>query len=416
MKTILHQDAMTIFAESLQEVMPDKAVREALSDWNVLGRVILVAIGKAAWVMAKAASDVLEKKISHGVVITKYGHSNGPIDRIEIFEGGHPIPDANGVNATMRVLELTKNLKEGDCVLFLVSGGGSALFEAPIEGCSLEYIEAINKKLLSCGADINEINTVRKRLSSVKAGRFALHCLPAKIYQIVLSDVVGDKLDVIASGPAVTDTSTSADVSLILEKFNICIPCKMPPLLKNETPQTINNVETHIIGNVRKLCLAAASAAEKLKYKPFILTSELKGEARRAGEELAVLAQKIKMGNHKYTPPCAIIMGGETIVYIKGSGKGGRNQELALAAAEGIAGLKNVVVFSAGSDGTDGSTDAAGGIVDGLTWKNLNKHGIDPSKKLDDNDSYYALEASGGLIKTGPTGTNVNDLILLLCK
>lgn len=414
MTNILRKDALTIFAESVQSVMPDKGVRKALSEWEVPERIILAGIGKASWVMSKAASDILGKHIKRGVVITKYGHSIGPIKDIEIFEGGHPLPDENGLAGTKRILEITKNLNFNDCVLFLVSGGGSALFEAPVNGCSLPFIEEINRKLLSGGADIYEINTVRKRLSSVKGGRFAIHCLPARIYQIVLSDVIGNRLDIIASGPAAADTSTSTEALHILQKYDISIPAKMKLIFESPAPKSLNNVDTSIIGSVKDLCRSAASEAEKLGYKATILTEELNGEARKTGEYLAKLAHKIKNGKSGYIAPCAIIMGGETVVHVRGTGKGGRNQEVALAAAEGIAGLENVVILSAGSDGTDGPTDAAGGIVDESTWTRL-KQDIDATASLDNNDSYYALKACGGLIKTGPTGTNVNDLILLLC-
>ncbi len=416
MTTELHLDALDIFSEAVSSVMPDKALRRALRKCTLPHRVILIGIGKAAWSMARTAVDVLGNRIVCGAVITKYGHSKGPIDTIEIYEAGHPILDDNSVAATKRVLELTKDLSAEDCVLFLVSGGGSALFEVPIQGISLGYLKEINQKLLSRGADINEINTVRKRLSSVKGGRFAFHCSPAKIYQIVLSDVIGDRMDIIASGPAVADTSTSRDALNILDKYNIYIAPEIEIILKIDPPKSLQNVETVITGSVRELCHAAACAAEKRGYKAFIITTELNLEAREAGQQIAALAQRIKTSKSEYIPPCAVIMGGETVVHLKGSGMGGRNQELALASAEGINGLDNVVILSAGSDGTDGPTDAAGGIVDGSTWTMIKKIGADPLKMLGDNDSYNALNLCGCLIKTGPTGTNVNDLVLLLCK
>lgn len=413
----LRSDAIDIFNKAVCAVLPDRAVRQTIADMELPDKVILVSIGKAAWGMAKAASYALQGRIARGAVITKYGHSKGPIDGIEIFEAGHPIPDKNGVVAAKRVLELTEDLNACDCVLFLLSGGGSALFEMPAEGIAIEYIAEINRQLLSCGADINEINAVRKRLSSVKGGRFAIHCLPAEIRQIVLSDVPGDRLDIIASGPAAPDASTSADAAAVLGKYNISVPGEIRMILAADTPSSLNNVTTRVIGNVNGLCTAAASEAKKRGYKTSVLTTTLNCEARKAGEMLAVLAQEIKSGKSIYSPPCALIMGGETVVKLSGSaGMGGRNQELVLAAAEKIEGLDDIVIFSAGSDGTDGPTDAAGGIADGLTWRRLRDLGANPALMLEYNDSYNAFKLCGGLVKTGPTGTNVNDLTMLLCR
>ncbi|MFY9154434.1 MAG: DUF4147 domain-containing protein, partial [Prolixibacteraceae bacterium] len=315
-------------------------------------------------------------------------------------------------------LELVSELTPEDQLIFLISGGGSALFEKPMDGVSLEDIIFITNHLLACGADIVEINTIRKHLSAVKGGRFAQQCGGAKIYSIVLSDVVGDHPDAIASGPAFPDSSTSADALRILEKYSIRIDSHLKKALESETPKFLDNCETVISGNVSELCRAAAESAEHLGYTPLILTTSVNSEAKEFGKFLASIAHEIKAGNTASYPqaPCAIITGGETVVHLTGKGKGGRNQELALSAATGIEGLGNVLVFSVGSDGTDGPTDAAGGIVDGSSVSRMRAASVSPEASLENNDSYSALKSSGDLILTGPTGTNVNDLMVVLCR
>ena len=409
-------DAKTIISRSIAAVLPDEAVRRALEGRTFSRPVTLVAIGKAAWRMAKAAHGAIEGNIARGIVITKYGHSEGPIGELEIFEAGHPVPDESGVAAAQRALELVAGLTQEDTVLFLVSGGGSALFELPAPGASLEDIAQITRQLLACGAEITEINTLRKRLSAVKGGRFALACRPAKVLSVVLSDVLGDALDVIASGPAAPDKATNADAAHIVQKYGLEIPQHIMPLLEVETPKTLDHVESVITGSVSELCAAAARAAQALGYQPLILTTMLSCEAREAGETLAATAQSIRRGVLQETLPCAIILGGETVVHLKGNGKGGRNQEIALAAAKGIDGLKDVCIFSLGSDGTDGPTDAAGGIVTGETAGRARALGLSIDAALGSNDAYPLLEALDSLIMTGPTGTNVNDVSVLLVR
>jgi hydroxypyruvate reductase len=314
-------------------------------------------------------------------------------------------------------VELAKALGAGDELLFLISGGGSALFEQPLDGIRLEDIIDINKQLLACGADIVEINMIRKRLSTVKAGRFAQICAPAKVFTVVLSDVLGDRLDSIASGPAAPDMSTVEDVAAVVKKYNLKMNETMKGYLSKETPKSLDNVKTVITGSVRTLCNSAASIALELGYAPHILCSEMNCEAREAGRLMSSIARQINDGgSYIFKRPCAVILGGETVVNLKGTGSGGRNQELVLAAAEGIAGIDNVLIFSVGSDGTDGPTDAAGGIVDGSTVRQLKEKGIKPGSILDNNDAYNGLAAVDGLIKTGPTGTNVNDVSIILCK
>ena len=401
----MHADA--IISAAIEAVKPDEAVRRALGEFCPgAGRVLLVAAGKAAWQMANAAVQVLDR-VDGGIVITKYGHIMGEIPGILCREAGHPVPDENSFSATAKALELVSGLTAEDRVVFLLSGGGSALFEAPlIPG---EELADITRQLLACGADIVEINTIRKRLSAVKGGRFARRCAPAQVFSIVLSDILGDPLDMIASGPACPDSATCAQALGIAEKYGLSLSDKAWELLDQETPKELDNVTTRITGSVRELCAAAAAKCRALGYETVLLTDRLCCEARHAGSFLASIAQ-----THGDLPaPRAYIAGGETVVHLTGAGMGGRNQELALAAAPGLAGL-NAAVFSVGSDGTDGPTDAAGGYVDGETMEMLRRLGTDVDQVLRSNDSYHALEKTGGLIFTGATGTNVNDVAVLL--
>ncbi len=407
----LRKDADRIISDALRKVMPDEAVARALSGKSFgRGRLYLVAAGKAAWQMAKTAAEILGDRLQAGVCVTKYEHVKGAIPKVQCFEAGHPVPDENSFKGTQAALDLVSDLKEEDTVVFLLSGGGSALFEKPlIPG---QELSDITEQLLACGADITEMNILRKRLSAVKGGRFAKICAPAGVYSIVLSDILGDPLDMIASGPAYPDSSTCEQALAVAEKYRLRLSDRAANLLKEETPKELHNVETVITGSVRNLCLGAAQVCEELGYRPFILTDRLCCEAREAGSFLASIAQTHQDSERSL----AFLAGGETIVHLSGNGKGGRNQELALAAAEGIAGLRDTAVFSIGSDGTDGPTDAAGGYCDGDTKKRLKDKGIDIYKVLQDNNAYAALEESGGLIKTGPTGTNVNDVAVLLIQ
>ena len=404
----LRQDADAIIRAAIAAVLPDEAVRRALKGRHFPGRVLLVAAGKAAWQMARAAVEALGP-VDAGVVVTKYGHVQGQLPGVICYEAGHPVPDENSFRATQAALDLVAGAKETDTVLFLLSGGGSALFEKPlIPGGELQDI---TQQLLACGADIVEMNTIRKRLSAVKGGRFALACAPARVYSIVLSDILGDPLDMIASGPAVPDRSTCAQAQAIAETYGLRLSGAARACLQQETPKALDNVETHITGSVRELCAAAAEACGQLGYKPVLLTDHLDCEAREAGRFLADIA-RTHAGRGQAT---AYLAGGETVVRLTGHGLGGRNQELALAAAPGLAGLP-AAVFSVGSDGTDGPTDAAGGYVDGDTAAALAARGLDAGAVLADNDAYHALQAVDGLIVTGPTGTNVNDVAVVLVR
>lgn len=404
----LRHDADKIIAASIKAVLPDEAVRRALEDFEPgPGRTLLVAAGKAAWQMAKAAVDALGD-VEGGVVVTKYGHVKGEIPGVGCYEAGHPVPDENSFSATEKALELVRGLTESDTVLFLLSGGGSALFERPL--VPGEELQEITRQLLACGADIVEMNTIRKRLSEVKGGRFAQACAPARVFSIVLSDIIGDPLDMIASGPAYPDSSTCEQAKAIVRKYGLKLSDTAKALLDRENPKELDNVATRITGSVRELCAAAAKACRELGYEPVLLTDRLACEAREAGSFLASLLQS----HAKDGRSLAFIAGGETVVHLTGSGLGGRNQELALAAAPGLAGLTGAAVFSVGSDGTDGPTDAAGGYVDWETQPELAGKGLDIPAVLKENDAYHALEAVGGLIVTGPTGTNVNDVAVAM--
>ena len=408
MNELMRRNANEIIRASLDAVLPDEAVERALKGYKSRGgKTILVATGKAAWQMAKAAVDVLGA-VDEGVVITKYDHVMGEIPGVTCYEAGHPVPDENSFNATKAALEIVKDLKPEDTVLFLLSGGGSALFEDPLVGG--EELQDITRQLLACGAEITEMNTIRKRLSAVKGGKFAKACEPARVRSIVLSDIIGDPLDMIASGPAYPDSSTCEQAAAIVSKYGLRLSDKATSLLREETPKELSNVDTMITGSVRELCRAAAKKCRDLGYEPILLTDRLSCEAREAGSFLASILQT----HENYGKKLAYIAGGETIVHLTGKGLGGRNQELALAAAPGISGLENAAVFSVGSDGTDGPCDAAGGYVDNETMAEFEKQGIDVFAVLQDNDAYHALKAVDGLIMTGPTGTNVNDVAVAL--
>ncbi|MCS7174441.1 glycerate kinase type-2 family protein [Pseudothermotoga sp.] len=409
----LRKDALKVVQSAIEHALPDNAVKQKLEQIE-LSSVVLVAIGKAAWRMAKAAKDVLKDEIKKGIVITKYNHSEGDIDGVEIYEAGHPVPDENTMKATERALQLVKNLTQNDTVLLLISGGGSSLFEKPKGSVTLDQLQKLTNQLLKSGASIEEINAVRKHLSEVKGGRFAQKVFPARVVCLILSDVLGDKLDVIASGPAHPDSSTSQQALEILKKYNISVEENVLKELSEETPKSLSNVESHIVGSVKIACEKAVEVAEGLGYNSTILTTNLDCEAKEAGFFIASIAKELVLHDRPLKKPCALVLGGETVVHVKGRGKGGRNQELALSAAIKIAGLDDVVICSVGTDGTDGPTDAAGGLVDGKTVERIKKAGFDPMKFLEENDSYNALKIAKDLLVTGPTGTNVNDLILIL--
>lgn len=399
---------MDIIHDAIAAIKPDTAVKGALEKMNLNGHLYCAAVGKAGWQMARAAEEVLGDRIEKGIVITKYGHVKEPLAHFRCYEAGHPVPDENTWEASKALVNMADGLDEGDVLLFLLSGGGSSLFEIPL--VTPEETAAVTEEMLKSGADITEMNTVRKHLSAVKGGRFAMHCAPAEVKMIVLSDVVGDRLDMIASGPAVPDESTCEDALNVVKKYHLHLSENAMNCLRQETPKRLDHVEAVLCGSVRKLAQAAKNSAEAHGYRTWLLTDCMDCEAREAGRFLASIARTYAHTKEKL----AVIAGGETVVHVKGRGLGGRNQELALAAAAGISGLENVCVFSFGSDGTDGPTDAAGGYVSGMTKAQLENKGIRIDDVLEDNDAYHALAKTGGLVKTGPTGTNVNDVSVIL--
>ena len=420
---ILYEHAEAIIRKTIEDVLPDRAVRNALEGLELQGRVFVLAVGKAARVMAEAAADVLGARMEKGLVVTKYGHAKGALPGFLVMEAGHPVPDENSVRAGEAAVRFVREAGEGDTVLFLISGGGSALLELPEEGLSLSDIQETTQKLLRCGADITEINLIRKRLSAVKGGKLAGCLRSGKAYSVILSDVVGGSEDMIASGLTYPDRSDPQEVLRLLEKYDLRLPERVERILlrggkRTELPPQEDpippqknpvRVENHVVGSVRQLCVAAVSHARELGYHAYLLTDSMQGEAGEEGKRISSLAD-----SPDYERPFALIAGGETVVKVTGDGLGGRNQELALSAAGILDGKEDVLLFSLGSDGTDGPTDAAGGIVDGRTAGRLRALGIDMEDVLRRNDAYHALRAADGLLLTGATGTNVNDVTVLL--
>ena len=420
---ILYEHAEAIIRKTIEDVLPDRAVRNALEGLELQGRVFVLAVGKAARVMAEAAADVLGARMEKGLVVTKYGHAKGALPGFLVMEAGHPVPDENSVRAGEAAVRFVREAGEGDTVLFLISGGGSALLELPEEGLSLSDIQETTQKLLRCGADITEINLIRKRLSAVKGGKLAGCLRSGKAYSVILSDVVGGSEDMIASGLTYPDRSDPQEVLRLLEKYDLRLPERVERILlrggkRTELPPQEDpippqknpvRVENHVVGSVRQLCVAAVSHARELGYHAYLLTDSMQGEAGEEGKRIASLAD-----TPDYERPFPLIAGGETVVKVTGDGLGGRNQELALSAAGILNGKEDGLLFSLGSDGTDGPTDAAGGIVDGRTAGRLRALGIDMEDVLRRKDGYHALRAADGLLLTGATGTNVNDVTVLL--
>ena len=395
------------------------------------GKLYLVSFGKAAYPMTKAVSDLADDILTKGIMITKYGHvpQEGGISRkIEVYEAAHPVPDLQGVLATERVIDLLEQADSATLVVCLISGGGSALLVAPHKDISLAEKQEITELLLKAGANIQELNTVRKHLSRIKGGRLAEIAYPARVLSLILSDVIGDPLDVIASGPTSPDQSTFQDALEVIKRHDLegKIPEKAGLILKRgaageipETPKEGNpifaRVQNVIIGSNKKAIETAKREAEGRGYQTKIVSADLQGEARDAAAWLAEKAvearRRLAMGSQG---KICLISGGETTVTVRGNGLGGRNTELALVFAEEIKGMEGITLLSAGTDGTDGPTDAAGAIVDGYTVERAEAAGINPENYLKDNDTYHFFKAAGGLFITGPTGTNVMDLQIIL--
>jgi glycerate 2-kinase len=393
----------------------------------VSGRVIVVGAGKASAKMAQVVEGILGDCISGGLVVTKYGHTL-PLERIRLIEAGHPLPDAAGVRAVQESKELLKNLSKDDLVLCLISGGGSALWPSPAAGITLEMKQDVTQVLLRAGATIRELNAVRKHLSEIKGGQLARWAFPARVVSLIMSDVIGDPVDFIASGPTAPDTTSFSDALAIVKKYGVDVPeavlYRFEQGVRGRIPETpkpgdavFQRVENHVIANNRLLVDAAMEKARELQFNTTILATEIEGEAKDAGGFFAAMAREVGHSDNPVRRPACIIAAGETTVTVRGSGLGGRNQEMALACAIAMAerSLPAPACFaSVATDGTDGPTTAAGGLVDEWTCARGLEAGLTPMKVLSANDSYHFLQATGDLIVTGPTQTNLMDLQILL--
>jgi len=390
------------------------------------GRILVVGAGKGTAPMAQAVEGLLGDRIDGGVVCVKDGHGC-KLDRIKVMQASHPLPDDRGVAAAREILDLVSGAGEDDLIISLLSGGGSALLTLPAEGVELGQLQQLTELLLASGAEISEINTVRKHLSKVKGGRLAAAASPASVLNLVLSDVVGDRLDVIASGPFTPDPTTYSDAKAILQRFGVWE--KVAENIRGvilagergdfaDTPKPgegeFEKIQHSIIGSNRVSIEAAAETARELGYSPLVLTSLLEGEAREAARFLAAVAKECALTGSPVAPPVCLLAGGETTVTIKGKGLGGRNQELALALSIELDGWEGIAGFSGGTDGTDGPTDAAGAVATWSTASRAKQLGLNADEYLTDNDSYHFFDHLGDLVKTGPTRTNVMDVQILL--
>lgn len=438
----LHEDLTFIREAALRAVDPARLVREQLRmaegrlwigehGWDLaeLRDIRVIAAGKAAVPMAQAAGERLGTSLTAGVLVTKVHHTAGhPLpDGFQVFEAGHPTPDMNGVRAAHAALRLLEGLTTRDLVLVLLSGGASALLPAPVEPLTLADLQAVTSLLLRSGAPIGELNAVRKHLSRLAGGQLARLAAPAAVVTLILSDVIGDPLDVIASGPTAPDPTTYAEAWRVLERYDL-LP-RVPPAVREhlaagrvgavpETPKPADpcfaRVTNLVIGSNRIAARAAAQAAQEAGYRPLLLSTFVEGEAREVAKVAAALMRSVRTYGEPLPPPACLLWGGETTVTVRGNGKGGRNQELALAAALALEGLPDVALLALATDGTDGPTDAAGAIVDGATAGRARTLGLDLHAALRDNDAYPALAALEALLRLGPTGTNVNDLLVML--
>jgi hydroxypyruvate reductase len=437
----MRQQVLEIFQAGLKAVDPIEAINRHVQltddtlliddrrfDLKNIERVLIVGAGKAVAPMAKALEDLLGERIANGVIVVKEGHGL-PLKRVKICEGGHPVPDEGGVRGTEEILSLATAADASDLVICLISGGGSALLIAPPEGVSLKDKQEATKLLLACGANIHELNTVRKHLSRSKGGRLARASYPAAVISLILSDVVGDDLDVIGSGPTVPDSSTFQETQQILKGYEIwddlaiSIRNHIERGVSGEIEDTPKSDDTAfqrcsavLVGTNLQAMLAAGKEAERLGYQPVILSTKLEGEAREVAKVHAAIAKEVVSSGNPISPPACLLFGGETTVTLQGDGKGGRNQEYALASALALEAHDYVVVLSGGTDGTDGPTDAAGAIADGATVARARQKGLDPKDYLRRNDSYNFFKQLDDLVITGPTRTNVMDIYMFLIK
>jgi len=430
--------ALAILSAALASVDPVVAVRRYLSleddslyvsgrtyDLSQFRHIHVVGAGKASGAMAQALEEMLGERLTSGLVNVKYGYL-APTQRVRLQEAGHPLPDEAGLSATGKIVDLLRETGEDELVISLISGGGSALLTSPWEGISLEEAKRLTEALLRCGATINEINAVRKHISQVKGGRLARLTHSASLITLILSDVVGDPLDMIASGPTVPDSTTYAEAWQVLERYEL-IEEVPPTILRHlelgkagqveETPKkgdaAFQRAYNLIIGNNRQAALAAVERAQELGFNALLLTTYLEGEAREVAKVLAALAKEVARYSEPVARPACLVLGGETTVTVKGEGKGGRNQEMALASALAIEGMEDVLILCAATDGSDGPTDAAGAIAEGDTVARARQLGLDAQAYLANNDSYDLFQALSDLIITGPTNTNVNDLAMV---
>ncbi|ACI18754.1 glycerate kinase type-2 family protein [Dictyoglomus thermophilum] len=434
----LREIAWKIIKSSLEVVNPKLAVKNYLSydekerkikvkdrEFEIKGDIYLLSVGKASFPMTEGALEILGDLVKKGYVVVPYGYEGKLTGNIEILYSSHPIPDKNGERAAKTILNFVESLKEDDILVFLLSGGGSALLPLPKEEITLEDKIETTKLLLSCSARIQEINAVRKHLSKIKGGQLAEKC-KGTIITLVVSDVLGNPLDSIASGPTVPDPTTYQDVFTILKKYDLWekVPERVRELVKKgilgeipETPKFINERHfTEVILSNRSCIERAIERAKELGFNTLFLTGFLEGEAREVAKVIAGIVKEIKFSQNPISPPCALIFGGETTVTLKGDGLGGRNQELALSFAIEIQGIDGVVLVSFATDGRDGPTDSAGAFADGNTVERAEELGMDPVSYLLNNDSYHFFEKINSLIKTGPTHTNVNDMVVVLVE
>ncbi|MDM8522697.1 glycerate kinase [Desulfococcaceae bacterium HSG8] len=435
----MREHALSIFQAGLKAVEPGAAIRrycrpegETLFIKNIpydlsrFRKLFLIGAGKASAPMAKALEDMVGEKIAGGIVNVKYGHVD-ELRRVRLSEGGHPVPDENGEKGAQAIYNLVKQARKDDLILCVISGGGSALLPLPFRGITLKDKQDTANVLLACGATIHEINAIRKHMSVLKGGGLAQAAAPAALVSLILSDVVGDDTDVIASGPTVPDTSTFRDCLAILEKYKIAdrVPASVLRHIREgragnvpETPKKgariFDNTQNVIIGNNADAIIAAKQKAETLGYTSLILSSMIEGETKHIAKVHSAIAREVLKTGHPVPAPACILSGGETTVTITGKGLGGRNQEFALWAASDIAGRENIVVFSGGTDGNDGPTDAAGAVADNCTVERARAIGVEPVQFLSNNDSYHFFEKLGDLLITGPTNTNVMDIRIML--
>ncbi len=427
-----------VMGAALDAVEPGEAVRRALRregsrlvvgdrsyDLDGYARVLVVGAGKAGAPMAAAVEEVLGDRVSAGLVIVKYDHT-GPTREVVLREAGHPIPDESCVGATAELAELVEGSGPVDLVVVVLSGGGSALMMLPARGITLDDMQRTTALLLRAGATINELNAVRKHLERAKGGGLARMAAPSDMLALVLSDVVGNPLDVIASGPTVPDTSTFADTCAIVDRFGVWdeLPASVAGRLRAgrdgdfpDTPKPgdpiFERTQTVVVASNELAAVAAVRQAEAEGLRALLLSTYVEGEAREVAKVVAALAREETAHDRPLARPCCIVAGGETTVHVRGRGRGGRNQELALAAVEKLDGLDGVVLAALATDGTDGPTDAAGALVDGTTLARARALGLDPQQYLQDNDAYHFFEPLGDLLLTGPTNTNVNDLLFV---